>query len=225
MGLSTKVDIHTAVWLMWRTPERGEATAMTTTVPRTSFWPALVGSLRGTVLEIGPGAGCNLPYYHREVRWLGIEPKASARASTRATADRLGRRAQVLPGRVEDLELADGSVDAVVCSFVLCSVGDQTAALASLHRVLAPGGRFVFAEHVAAPAGTWVRRAQSTVAGLSALVGVRCRPNRETGPAIERAGFDIVDLHRFDLTGAFGVRIPQLVGAATRRDVQKGHHS
>jgi len=210
---------------MWWTPDRGEATTMTTTVPRTSFWPALVGALRGTVLEIGPGAGGNLPYYHREVRWLGIEPNASARARTRATADRLGRRAQVLPGRAEELELADGSVDAVVCSFVLCSVDDQAAALASLHRVLAPGGRFVFAEHVAAPAGTWMRRGQNVVAGLTGLAGVRCRPNRETGPAIERAGFDVVDLHRFDLTGPFGARVPQLVGAAQRREVQKGHHS
>jgi SAM-dependent methyltransferase len=121
-------------------------------------------------------------------------------------------RAQVLPGRAEDL--ADASVDAVVCSFVLCSVADQEATLARIHRVLRPGGRFVFAEHVAAAVGTWVRRGQNVLAGLS----TQCRPNRETGPAITRAGFDIVDLHRFDLAGPLGVRVPHLAGAAERRE-------
>jgi ubiquinone/menaquinone biosynthesis C-methylase UbiE len=170
--------------------------------------------LRGTVLELGPGAGGNLPYYSRDVRWLGIEPNRTARDQSRAAAAELGMRAQVLPGRAEDLELADASVDAVVCSFVLCSVGDLAAALAQIHRVLRPGGRFVFAEHVAAPVGTWVRRGQNVLAALSA----QCRPNRETGPAITRAGFDIVDLHRFDLAGPLGVRVPHLAGAAERRE-------
>jgi SAM-dependent methyltransferase len=185
---------------------------MTTTVPRTCLWPALVGALRGTVLELGPGAGGNLPYYSRDVRWLGIEPDDTARDQTRAAAAALDMRAQVLPGQVEDL--ADASVDAVVCSFVLCSVADQEATLAQVRRVLRPGGRFVFAEHVGAPVGTWVRRGQDLLAAVSR----RCRPNRETGPAITRAGFDIVDLHRFDLAGPFGVRVPHIAGAAERRE-------
>ena len=191
---------------------------MTITVPRTSLWPAFVGALRGTVLELGPGEGGNLRYYSRDVRWLGVEPSAAARDLTRAAAAQLGMRAQVLPGRAERLELADASVDAVVCSFVLCSVTDQAAALAQVHRVLRPGGRFVFAEHVAAPAGTWVRRGQNLLAALSR----RCRPNRETGSAIALAGFDIVDLHRFDVAGPLGARVPHLAGAAERRDDTAG---
>jgi hypothetical protein len=79
---------------------------------------------------------------------------------------------------------------------------------------LRPGGRFVFAEHVGAPVGTWVRRGQNLLAAVSR----QCQPNRETGPAITRAGFDIVDLHRFDLAGPFGVRVPHITGAAERRE-------
>lgn len=191
---------------------------MTTTVPRTSLWPALLGALRGDVLEIGPGAGGNLRHYGPGVRWLGVEPDAAARARTRREAERLGWRARVLPGLVEELELADGSVDAVVASFVLCSVADQALALASVRRLLRPRGRFVFAEHVAAPPGTWVRRGQNAVAGAARLFGTPCRPNRETGPAITRAGFDVVDLHRFTLPGPFGAGIPNVAGAAVRRD-------
>jgi ubiquinone/menaquinone biosynthesis C-methylase UbiE len=194
-----------------------DATAMTTTVPRTSLWPALVGALRGTVLELGPGEGANLRYYHPDVRLTAVEPRAAARARTGAAAGRLGLRARVLDGRAEALALPGGSVDAVVCSFVLCSVADQAAALAEAHRVLRPGGRFLFAEHVAAPEGTWVRRGQDLLARLTRLAGGRCRPNRETAAAITRAGFDVVDLHRFDLPGPFGAGIPHLAGAAERR--------
>jgi len=204
------------------TPAR-DATAMTTTVPRTSLWPALVGAVRGTVLELGPGDGANLRHYHPDVRLTAVEPSAAARRRTSAAAARLGLRARVLDGRAEELALPDGSVDAVVCTFVLCSVADQATALAELHRVLRPGGRFLFAEHVAAPAGSWVRRGQNLVAGLTGLVGVRCRPNRETGPAITRAGFDVVDLHRFDLPGPLGAGIPHLAGAAERRCDLRGH--
>jgi SAM-dependent methyltransferase len=159
---------------------------------------------------LGPGAGGNLRHYRPDVRWLGVEPSDTARDLTRAAAADLGRRALVLPGRAEQLELDDASVDAVVCSFVLCSVDDPGLALAEVRRVLRPGGRFVFAEHVAAPRGTWVRRGQN----LSAALPGGCRPNRETGDAITTAGFTIVDLHRFDLSGPFGLGIPHLVGAA-----------
>jgi SAM-dependent methyltransferase len=180
--------------------------------PRTSLWPALLGALRGSVLELGPGAGGNLHHYHPDIRWLGVEPSKAARDQTRAEAARLGLRAQVLPGRAEELELDDASVDAVVCSFVLCSVRDLTTALAQVRRVLRPGGRFVFAEHVAAPAGTWVRRGQN----LLALLPGGCRPNRETGKAIADAGFTIVDLHRFDMRG-----VPHIAGDAELST--KGH--
>jgi ubiquinone/menaquinone biosynthesis C-methylase UbiE len=201
-----------------------DAAAMTTTVPRTSLWPALVGAVRGTVLELGPGDGANLRHYHPDVRLVAVEPDSTARHRTTAAAERLGLSALVRDGRAEELALPDGSVDAVVCSFVLCTVTEQAAALAEVHRVLRPGGRFLFAEHVAAPEGTWVRRGQNLVAALTAPFGARCRPNRETGRAIARAGFDVVDLHRFDLPGPLGAGIPHLAGAAQRRCDLEGRH-
>lgn len=179
--------------------------------PRTALWPALLGALRGTVLELGPGAGGNLHHYAPGVRWVGVEPSAAAREQTRAEATRLGMHVEVRPGRAEALDLADSSVDAVVCSFVLCSVADQAAALAQVRRVLRPDGRFVFAEHVAAVRGTWTRRAQNVCAAFSWQA---CRPNRDSGRAIQRAGFTVVDLHRFTMPGPFGLGIPHLAGAA-----------
>jgi SAM-dependent methyltransferase len=47
------------------------------------------------------------------------------------------------------LEFDDRTFDTVVCTFALCTIPDDGAAVAEARRVLRPGGRFVFAEHVA----------------------------------------------------------------------------
>lgn len=177
---------------------------------------ALIGSLRGTVLEIGPGAGGSLRHYAPDVRWIGVEPNARHRALVRSEAGRLGRRADVRSGRAERLDVADGSVDAVVATFVLCSVADQAAALRELFRVLRPGGRYVFAEHVAAPRGTRVRHVQRVANVVAALTGDRCRADRDTLPAIERAGFDVIELRRTTRAGPLRTAIPHIAGAALR---------
>lgn len=177
---------------------------------------SLLGSLHGTVLELGPGAGGNLRRFRPDVRWIGVEPNARFRSLTGREASRTGLSAQVLAGRAERLSLPDGSVDAAVATFVLCSVTDQRTALAELFRVLRPGGRYVFAEHVAAPPGTWLRRAQHAHAFCTGLFGGSCRSNRDSLAAIERAGFDVVELHEYVQPGPFGAGIAHIAGAALR---------
>jgi SAM-dependent methyltransferase len=178
--------------------------------------PALLSSLSGTVLEIGSGAGGNLRHYPNGVRWIGVEPDVTNRCRALAEAARLGRRVTVLPGVAERLTLSDESVDAVVGTYVLCSVDDQTAVLRELCRVLRPGGRFVFAEHVAAPAGTWLRRGQRAAGAIGRLLGAGCRPDRDTLAAIEGSGLDIVELHRGTRIGSLGVAVPHIVGVTTK---------
>jgi ubiquinone/menaquinone biosynthesis C-methylase UbiE len=80
-------------------------------------------------------------------------------------------------------------VDAVLAATVLCSVRDQDAALAEIRRVLRPGGRFVFFEHVAAPRGTWTRLLQRATAPFSRVFDHGCDPSRETWRSLERARF------------------------------------
>lgn len=179
---------------------------------RSALWPGLLGGLTGTVVELGPGGGGNLRYFGGGVRWVGVEPDAGARERVRREAARLGREVEVLAGRAEALELGDAAVDAVVCSLVLCSVRDQARALAEVWRVLRPGGRFVFTEHVIAPRRTWVRFAQNVLG----LLPTRCRPNRDTEKAIADAGFTLVDLHRFDRPGPWDVGVPHITGCCVK---------
>ncbi|QFU93017.1 class I SAM-dependent methyltransferase [Amycolatopsis sp. YIM 10] len=170
----------------------------------------LLADLTGTVLEIGPGAGANTAHFGRDVRWLGLEPNPYLHERLREKA-----RGQVIGGAAESIPLADHSVDAVVGTIVLCSVYDQSRVLAEIVRVLRPGGRYVFLEHVAAPDGTWSRWAQKTVAPVSRWLDGGCDPARETGRAIDAAGFDRVETEEFLLHGPFGVKIPHLTGWAS----------
>ena len=108
----------------------------------------LFAGLSGRVLEVGAGTGASIPCYPATVSELVLaEPDPHMRRRLEARAD---PRCTVIADPVEALELADASVDAVVSSLVLCSVESPAAALRELSRVLRPGGRLVFIEHVAA---------------------------------------------------------------------------
>ncbi|UYM06650.1 class I SAM-dependent methyltransferase [Solicola gregarius] len=176
----------------------------------------LIGSLTGTVLEIGAGKGANLQSLARADRWIGLEPSASRRRALRRKADRFRGTADVLAGRAERLPVEDASVDAVLATIVLCSVRDQERVLAEVVRVLRPGGAFVFFEHVVPPAGTWSNRAARAWAPVSRVVDHGCDPRRRTWEAIERSDLAIDELRWFELPMGFGVRSPYIGGRATK---------
>lgn len=154
----------------------------------------LIGGLRGRVLEIGAGRGVNFGMLHSDVDWVGLEPRRGRRRQLRG--DRV-----VIDGFAEAIPLPDASVDAVLCTTVLCSVRSQEQALAEVTRVLRSGGRFVFFEHVAAPRGTWRYRWQTLMAPCSRVADAGCDPSRETWGAIESAGFRDLDLRWFSHRG------------------------
>lgn len=174
----------------------------------------LLGDLRGRVLEIGPGAGVNLAYYQSDVEWIGLEPNPAMDRYLRQAAARAGRPIAIWRGVAERIPADDGSLDAVVATHVLCSVDDLAGALAEVRRVLRPGGRFVFVEHVAARPGSAERRAQRLVAPLWHACADGCHPDRETGAAIDRAGFARVDSASFRLRAP--IVAPHIAGVALR---------
>lgn len=170
-----------------------------------------IARLRGTVLDVGAGAGSGLDRIGPGVAWVGLEPDRRRR-------QRLRRRAPVdgvvLDGVAERIPLPDDSVDALFCTHVLCSVQDQQQALAEMLRVLRPGGRAVFAEHVAAPPGTWARRGQRMIAPYSRRFDHGCDPVRDTERALRGCRLRIERLRHYRLPELFGIRLPYLVAEA-----------
>ncbi|WP_243093595.1 class I SAM-dependent methyltransferase [Thermus thalpophilus] len=172
----------------------------------------LLGDLAGTVLEIGPGTGVNLAYLPDGVYWIGLEPNPHLHPWLETALRQRGVLGEVLLGQAEEIPLPQESVDAVVATLVLCSVEDPRRALAEILRVLKPGGRFVFLEHVAAPRGSGLRWAQDLLCPLWAFLGDGCHPNRETLALIREAGFARVEAASFALP--LSLVAPHVAGVA-----------
>jgi SAM-dependent methyltransferase len=175
---------------------------------------ALLGVLRGYVVEIGPGEGASLRHLPLGVRWIGVEPDPVSRASALREARRVGIMATVLDGRAEALPLADRSVDAVISTLVLCSVDDLAKTLSEVRRVLRPHGRFVFIEHVGAERGTRLRGVQERLAPWWLDVTGECRMARDTEASIRSAGFGHVEVERFSMGPGVSPVSPGIAGVA-----------
>lgn len=174
----------------------------------------LLSGLSGTVLEIGAGTGENFPYYARGIHWIGIEPNVFMHPNLLKTAEQYGITGTLRAGLAERLDADDASVDAVVSTLVMCSVSDQTTVLREILRVLKPGGRFVFIEHVAAPkrSGEWW--AQKITKPLWRAAADGCEPDRDTASAVERAGFSRVEIERFN--APLAIASPHIAGVAVK---------
>ena len=175
----------------------------------------LLGALHGTVVEIGAGAGANFEFYPPQVRLLLIEPNDHMRPYLREMAWRHDTLFEICAGTAERLEVADASADFVVSTLVLCSVDDPQAALREVVRVLKPGGRFIFLEHVAAPHGTRMRRWQRRLRGIWRCIGDGCTLDRETWRTIEGAGFARCDIEHFEADNV-AIAKPHIAGTATK---------
>lgn len=144
----------------------------------------LVRQAEGRVLEIGAGTGLNLGHYGPGVRALElVEPAPEMRRVLASAAAEAGRPVGLLDGVAEALPAEDGSVDAVVGTFVLCSVEDPGAVLREIARVLRPGGHYLGLEHVLAD-GRALARAQRTVAPAWRFIARGCRPHQDAAALV-----------------------------------------
>jgi SAM-dependent methyltransferase len=149
---------------------------------------AFAGLGAGTVLELGAGTGANLRFLPAGTRLIALEPSLAMHPRLRQRCAAAGVEVEVLAAGGERIPLPDGSVDEVIASLVLCTVADPAAVLAEIQRVLRPGGRFRFVEHVAAPPG--LRAAvQRTIRRPWGWLFEGCRPDRHTPELIAAAGF------------------------------------
>jgi ubiquinone/menaquinone biosynthesis C-methylase UbiE len=173
----------------------------------------LLAGAKGRVLEIGAGTGANLPYYGAAVESLTVtEPEGPMlkRLERRARAE--APTATVVRAPAEDLPFEDDSFDTAVSTLVLCGVADQPRALRELRRVLKPGGRLLFLEHVRSDDPDIARLQDRMNAFNRFLVGCDC--NRSTLEAIKAAGFDVLEVEQTEINDTPRFVRPAIVGAA-----------
>ncbi len=149
----------------------------------------------GNVLEIGIGAGNNLPFYDgSRVRHLrAIDPLEELWKKRAVDLTQLSFEVEYLKGKAEQIPAGDASFDTVVTTFTLCSVDDIQGTLKEIHRVLKPGGKLLYSEHGKSPdRGTehW----QNVVNPFWRRVSGGCNLNRDIPGLMKEYGFQTNDM-------------------------------
>ena len=154
----------------------------------------IVPRAEGRVLELGIGMGLNLAFYDpaKVSLVMGVDPAAALREVALAAPRDERLAVQVEDGDAEALPFEAASFDTVVCTYTLCSVCTPAKALAEARRVLKPGGRFLFCEHGLAP-DPGVVKWQRRIEPLWKRIAGGCHLSRPIAPAIEAAGFQVLD--------------------------------
>ena len=182
-------------------------------------WRAeLLRDLSGAVLEVGAGTGVTLTHYPRSIARLVLcEPDAHMRRKLKKKVDAPAlRNIEISDASLDSLTFKAGEFDAVVCSLVLCSVSDQRAALAEIARVLKPGGRLVFLEHVAADGRPARLKWQQRIEPVWKRLMGNCHLTRRTEAAIAAAGFEIERIQRESIRKALPIVRPSIHGIARK---------
>lgn len=175
---------------------------------------ALLTGLPDEIVEIGPGVGANFRYFPPGTRVIAVEPNPQMHGALRATAAAHDVSVDLVVRSADDTGLPDQSVELVVSTLVLCTVPDPEATLAEIRRILRPGGRFVFLEHVAASPGSWLRWLQELVRRPWQWFFEGCHTHRDTLRYIQHAGFSEVQAETKVISSPFLPVNPQLAGIA-----------
>ncbi|MFN4089320.1 MAG: class I SAM-dependent methyltransferase [Alphaproteobacteria bacterium] len=105
--------------------------------------------VRGRLLDVGVGTGCNIPFYPKDCEATGIDnsPAMLRRAARRAVQH--GRGVALMERDILATGLPDGVFDSVVATYVLCCLPRerQRDALVEMRRLCAPGGRIVLLDY------------------------------------------------------------------------------
>jgi SAM-dependent methyltransferase len=173
------------------------------------------GDLLPVIVELGPGSGANFRYYPRGTRIIAVEPNPMMLKRMYAQAGRHGVEIDLRHAGAEGMEVDSESADLVVSTLVLCSVRDPVQVVSEVRRVLKPGGRFAFLEHVAAEPGTRLRKVQDTIHHPWHWLGEGCNLNRDTAATIESARFSEFEIERFNGHGRTPYQ-PHISGFAIR---------
>jgi ubiquinone/menaquinone biosynthesis C-methylase UbiE len=151
----------------------------------------LAARARGRTLEIGSGTGLNLDHYPADLDELILaEPVGVMRNRLQARTRSSSRPVRVVDAGAEAIPLEDASLDTVVSTLVLCTVDEPALALAEIVRVLRPGGRLLFIEHVRADSprlARWQDRLEMPWRHFAA----GCRCNRDTTALIRESGLEV----------------------------------
>ena len=173
----------------------------------------LVSSATGRTIEIGAGTGLNLAHYPEVSELVLAEPDRHMAKHLRTRVTDSLRMADVVQAPGEDLPFPDDSFDTAVVTLVLCTAPQPERVLAEIARVLVPGGRLLFMEHVRSDDAR-VARWQDRLHRPWKAFGNGCHCNRTTLATIEASPFEVMSVEHGEFPKAPPLVRPLIVGSA-----------
>jgi SAM-dependent methyltransferase len=179
----------------------------------------LLREASGRCLEVGAGTGLNLELWPESIETLVLsEPDSHMATQLRKRVAHSGRSAQVVEAPGERLPFEDASFDSAAMTLVLCTAPDPSAVLSEVGRVLRPGGRLLFLEHVRAE-DPKLARWQDTLHGPWYALGYGCNCNRATLATIEASRFEVERVEHGQIPKAPPIVRPMIWGVARASDI------
>lgn len=180
----------------------------------------VVSGAVGRTLEIGAGNGYNLPHYTSAVTHLLVtEPSPHMVELLRdrlATDPTPAGKCELVRTGAEVLPFPDASFDTVTAGYVHCTIPRPELAIAEITRVLKPGGRYLFIEHVRARDGSLLARMQDVIEPLHVYVAAGCHPNRRTEQLLRNSALSVERLEHTTLPMSFPSVRPVILGSARK---------
>jgi ubiquinone/menaquinone biosynthesis C-methylase UbiE len=178
----------------------------------------VIGQARGRTLEVGAGSGFNLPHYPPAVTELVItepSPHMIELLRRRLAADPPPvTRCELVQTGAEVLPFADASFDTVTGGYVHCSIPRPELAVSEIARVLKPGGRYLFLEHVRAE--SLLGTVQDLIEPLHVYIAAGCHPNRRTEQLMRDSPLVLEWIEHTTLPASVPSVRPVIIGAARK---------
>ncbi len=176
---------------------------------------AVLAEASGRTIDLGAGTGANIGLFPEAVtEVVYAEPDPHMAKRLREKLAESGERGEISEASAQSLPYEDSSFDTAVFTLVLCTVPDPAAALAEAARVLRPGGKLLFVEHVRADE-SGLARWQDRLEKPWRFLADGCHCNRDTVAAIEASPLRLESVERGDLPKALPLVRPLARGSAT----------
>lgn len=118
-------------------------------LPMGSYKKEAVALLNGKILELGIGSGANLKLYKKEMDITGIDFSRGMLNLAEEKVKKLNlHNVKLIEMDIENMNFKDNSFDSIISTCVFCTVPNPEKGLAEVYRVLKPGGKVVFLEHM-----------------------------------------------------------------------------
>ena len=151
----------------------------------------VISCAHGKILEVGVGTGKNLPYYSRTSELTAIDFSSGMLEIAQRKQKRLNlNHFNLLEMDVQKLSFQDNTFDTIVSTCVFCTVPEPVVGLKELNRVLKPGGKALFLEHM--KSNWFIININLYLLNVFTKIILGTSMIRETQRSIEKSGFKII---------------------------------